>query len=152
MKVILLENVDHLGREGDIVSVKNGYGRNWLIPQRLAVLATAGAIRAQEDQARQQARRKAQERDDAAALKVELEKIIVEIEAKVGEENRIFGSVTSQQVALGLAVQGFNIDRRAITVPDDIRVLGEYQANVRIHADVNAAVKVHVVPEGRLGQ
>lgn len=152
MKVILLENVDHLGLAGDIVTVKNGYGRNWLIPQSLAMLATPGAVRAQEDQARQQARRRAQERNDAAALKDELEKILVEVEAKVGDQNRIFGSITSQQIALGLAVQGFEIDRRAITVPDDIRVLGEYVAAIKLHAEVYAQVKVHVVPEGRLGQ
>lgn len=152
MKVILLENVNHLGLEGDIVTVKSGYGRNWLIPQRLAMLATPGAIRAQQDLARQQARRRAQERDDAATVKTELEKILVEVEAKVGDQNRIFGTVTTQQVALGLAVQGFNIDRRDITLPDEIRVLGEYTANVKLHADVHAHVKVHVVPEGRLGE
>lgn len=152
MKVILLGDVPKLGGEGDVVTVKNGYGRNWLIPQGLAVMATKGAVRAYEDQLEQQARRRAQERNDADILQKELDKVVVKVEAKVGEENRIFGTVTPQQIALGLAVFGFNIDRRTITLAEDIRVLGEYTATVKLHADVHAQVKVHVVPEGSAGQ
>ena len=150
MKVILLTDVPNLGNEGEVISVKNGYGRNWLIPQKLAEMATPGAIRAFEDQMRQQARRRAQERNNAEEIKNQLENAVVNIEAKVGEENRIFGTITSQQVALGLAVQGFNIDRRIITMNEDIKVLGEYTATIKLHAEVHAQLSVHVVPAGSL--
>lgn len=150
MKVILLTDVPNLGSEGEVISVKNGYGRNWLIPQRLAQMATPGAVRAFEDQMRQQARRRAQERNNAEEIKNQLENAVVNIEAKVGEENRIFGTITSQQVALGLAVQGFNIDRRIITINEDIKVLGEYTATIKLHAEVHAQLSVHVVPVGSL--
>ncbi|MYH08077.1 MAG: 50S ribosomal protein L9, partial [Rhodothermaceae bacterium] len=116
MKVILLNDVKNLGSEGDVVSVKNGYGRNWLIPQGLAQMATPGVVRALEDQMRQQARRRAQERNNAEEIRNQLENVVVKVEAKVGAENRIFGTITPQQVALGLALQGFNIDRRTITL------------------------------------
>ncbi|MCY4673706.1 MAG: 50S ribosomal protein L9 [Bacteroidetes bacterium] len=150
MKVILLNDVKNLGSEGDVVSVKNGYGRNWLIPQGLAQMATPGVVRALEDQMRQQARRRAQERNNAEEIRNQLESVVVKVEAKVGAENRIFGTITPQQVALGLALQGFNIDRRTITLNEDIKVLGEYKATIKLHTEVHAALSVHVVPAGSL--
>ena len=146
MKVILLTDVQNLGSEGDVVSVKNGYGRNWLIPQGLAQMATPGLIRAFEDQLRQQARRRAQERNNADEIKEQLETAIIEIKAKVGAENRIFGTITAQQIALELASQGFNINRRIITINEDIKVLGEYTATIKLHAEVHAQLQLHVVP------
>jgi len=148
MKVILLTDVQNLGSEGDDVSVKNGYGRNWLIPQGFAQIATPGAIQAFEDQLRQQSRRHAQERNNAEEIKNQLENTVVNVEAKVGEENRIFGTITSQQIALALALHGFNIDRRIITLNEDIKVLGEYTATIKLHAEIHARVSVHVVPAG----
>lgn len=150
MKIILLTDIHNLGSEGDVISVKNGYGRNWLIPQGLAQMATPGAVRAFEDQMRQQARRRAQEFNNAEEIKNQLENTVVKVEAKVGEENRIFGTITSQQVALELTMQGFNLDRRIITLNEDIRVLGEYTATVKLHADVHAQLSVHVVPADNL--
>lgn len=150
MKVILLNDVKNLGNEGDVVSVKNGYGRNWLIPQGLAQMATPGVVRALEDQMRQQARRRAQERNNAEEIRNQLENVVVKVEAKVGAENRIFGTITPQQVALGLALQGFNIDRRTVTLNEDIKVLGEYKATVKLHAEIHAQLSVHVVPAGSL--
>lgn len=146
MKVILLTDVDNLGKEGDVITVKNGYGRNWLIPQGLAQMARPGLVRAFEDQLLQQARRRAQERNNAEEIKNQLESSVVNIEAKVGAENRIFGTITPQQVALGLALQGFNIDRRIITLNEDIKVLGEYSATIKLHAEVHAQLQVQVVP------
>ena len=146
MKVILLADVQNLGNIGEVVNVKNGYGRNWLIPQGLAQMATPGAVRAFEDQLRQQARRHAQERNNAEEIKNQLENATVKVEAKVGAENRIFGTITAQQIALGLALQGFNIDRRIISLNEDIKILGEYTATVKLHADVHAQLSVHVVP------
>lgn len=150
MKVILLNDVKNLGNEGDVVSVKNGYGRNWLIPQGLAQMATPGVVRALEDQMRQQARRRAQERNNAEEIRNQLENVVVRVEAKVGAENRIFGTITPQQVALGLALQGFKIDRRTVTLNEDIKVLGEYKATVKLHAEIHAQLSVHVVPAGSL--
>ena len=147
MKVILLDHVENLGAAGEVVEVKNGYGRNWLIPQGLARLATKGVVRAQEEVLKQQVRRRAQEQANAAVLQAELERITLQVEARVGEDNRIFGTVTSQQVALALATQGFQINRRSITIDEDIKVLGDYTATVRLHAEVQAKVTLRVVPE-----
>ena len=151
MKVILLQDVGNLGEEGDVVTVKAGYGRNYLIPQGKACIATPGAERALKDQMQQQVRKRAQERRNAELLKQELEKVVVRVSAKVGEEDRIFGTVTPQQVALGLAVQGFTIDRRTIQFTQDIRTLGVYNAEVKVAADITADVKVQVMPEGSAG-
>ncbi len=151
MNVILLRKVNNLGEEGDIVTVKPGYGRNYLFPQGLARMATPGAIRARQDEMQQQVRKRAQETSNAEHLREELEKIVVKVEAKVGEQDRIFGTVTPQQVALGLAVQGFNINRRNISFAEDIRSLGIYSATIKIAAGIQGTVKVQVMPEGTSG-
>lgn len=148
MRLILLSNIEHLGAEGDIVTVKAGYGRNFLIPKGLARLATDGAVRARRDEMRQQVRKHAQQKENAALLQQELEKIEVVIEATVGEGDRIFGTITSNQIALNLALQGFTIDRRQIRLLEDVRLIGDYVATVKLHTDIEANVKVRVVPEG----
>ncbi len=148
MKIILLQDVENLGDEGDIVTVKAGYGRNYLIPKGWARIATEGAVKARREEMRQQVRKRAQQRDNADLFKKEIEKVEVVIEAKVGEENRIFGTVTPQQVALKLATQGFNIDRRHVRLNEDIRLIGVYTATVKLHAEVEAQLKIRVVPEG----
>ena len=148
MKIILLQDVENLGDEGDIVTVKAGYGRNYLIPKGWARIATDGAVKARREEMRQQVRKRAQQRDNADLLKKEIEKVEVVIEAKVGEENRIFGTVTPQQVALKLATQGFTIDRRHVRLNEDIRLIGVYSATVKLHSEVEAQLKVRVVPEG----
>ena len=146
MQVILLKDLDNLGDEGEIVDVKNGYGRNFLIPQGLALMATKGTIKAREEEERQTARKKAQKRKDAERVAKELENMEVVIAARVGEENRIFGTVTPQQLAVELAQRGFDIDRRKIEFTEDIRVIGVYTAKVRVYPDVTANVKVQVIP------
>lgn len=147
MKIILRQDVENLGTEGDIVTVKDGYGRNYLIPQGLAYIATEGAVKAQKEKERQQARRRAQKLEDAQHVKQQLEDTEVVVHAKVGEENRIFGTVTSQQVAMKLAEQGFDVDRRNIELLEDIRLIGVYSATVSLHADVEARVTIRVEPE-----
>ena len=147
MKIILLRDITDLGGEGDIVTVKAGYGRNYLIPQGWALLATPGAVRARTDEMRQQVRKRAQQLNNADVLREQIEECEVEVAVKVGEDNRIFGTVTTQQVALKLALQGFTIDRRDITLTDDIRLTGDYSAKIRLHSDVEAQVKIVVVPE-----
>lgn len=147
MEIILLRNIPALGSEGEIVTVKAGYGRNYLIPRGWARLATRGAVRAHADQQRQQVRKRAQQRENADLLREQLDKTVLEVGVKVGEEDRIFGTVTTQQVALKLAMQGFSLDRKDIVLTDDIRLLGEYFAVIKLHADVEARVKIVVVPE-----
>ena len=151
MKVILLSELPNLGEEGAVVSVKDGYARNYLIPKGMARLATPGAVRARQDQLQQQIRKRAQERKNAELLRQELETVVVKVEAKVGEEDRIFGTVTPQQVAVGLAVQGFQISRRTISFSEDIRTLGVYTATVKLGSNIQAKVKVQVMPEGSTG-
>lgn len=147
MKLILLKDVDNLGEEGEIVTVKDGYGRNFLIPQRLARVASEGAVRHQKEIQRQRSRKLAKVREDAEAIKEQLEGTQVVIAAKTGEENRIFGTVTSQQIAVELSKQGFDIDRRDIDLDEDIRMIGVYNATVKIHRDISANVKVQVISE-----
>jgi large subunit ribosomal protein L9 len=147
MKLILTKDVENLGDEGDIVTVKDGFGRNYLIPRKLARVATEGAVRQQEETKRQRARKFSKVRDDATEIKKQLEGTKVVITAKTGEENRIFGSVTSQQLAVELAKQGFDLDRRNIELDEDIRMTGVYTATVKLYKDVDAKVKIEVVPE-----
>lgn len=147
MKVILIKNFDNLGEEGAVVNVKDGYGQNFLIPNGIARLATKNAIKAQQEERRQASRKLSKKKDDALALAKQLGSVEVVVTAKVGEENRIFGSVTAQHVADGLAALGFAIDRKKVEIEDDIRVLGVYTAKVKIHSEVSADVKVRVEPE-----
>ena len=147
MKLILLKDVDKLGEEGEIVTVKDGYGRNFLIPRRLARVASDGAVRHQKEIQRQSSRKHAKVREDADKVKEQLEGAQVVIAAKTGEENRIFGTVTSQQVSVELKKQGFDIDRRDIELEEDIRMIGVYSATVKIYRDLNATVKIQVISE-----
>lgn len=146
MKVLLLQDVEKLGAEGEIVTIRDGYGRNFLIPQGLARLATPGVVKAWQEERRQAARKLMQAKADAERLAAELEGMEVVIKAKVGAENRIFGSVTGQQIALELATRGFQIDRRRIDL-EDIRMLGVYTAHIKLHTEVHATLKVRVESE-----
>lgn len=147
MKVILLDDVDHLGESGEVHEVADGYGRNYLIPQGLARVATDGAVRHQREIQRQQARKQAVKEEQAEELKEELEDMQVVFTAKVGEDNRIFGTVTTQQVAVELSNRGFDIDRRDIQLDEDIRYVGAYTATINLHEDVSAALDIQVIPE-----
>lgn len=146
MKVILIQDVPNLGDEGSVVTVKNGFGRNYLIPQGLARLATPSAIKAHQEFLKQASRKIAQRKEEYAALVTELEKVEVVVEARVGEENRIFGTVTPTQVAVQLAKQGFEIDRRNISLNEDIKMIGVYAATVKLSSEAIAQVKVRVEP------
>lgn len=147
MKVILIEDHDTLGIKGDIVDVKPGYGQNFLIPRQMAVVATPSTIKRYAEEKRQAAHKIEAARENAEKLAKRLEGIEVLIPVRTGEENRIFGSVTNQQIADELAAQGFEIDRRKITLSEDVRTTGVYPATVRIHPEITAEVKVKVVPE-----
>jgi len=147
MKVILLQDVEHLGEQGEIHEVANGYGRNYLIPQGIARLATEGAIKQAREEQRQAARKQAAKADDAQDLADELEDMQVVFTAKVGEDNRIFGTVTTQQIAVELANRGYDIDRRSIDLDEDIREVGTYTAHIQLHPQVKAKLSFQVIPE-----
>lgn len=147
MKVILTQDVDPLGRKGEVVEVKPGYGRNYLIPRGLALVATPGNVRRYEEELRQQRRKLEQASAEAQALARRISLLEVAIQKPVGEGERIFGTVTAQDVADELARLGIEVDRRKITLSDDVRTLGTYTATVRVHPDHTAELTVKVVPE-----
>ncbi len=147
MKVILRKNFSQLGKIGAVVEVKDGYARNFLIPRQIAYLATEGNIRALEEEKKIVAKKEAANLDNARTLAAELEKISITIPVKVGEEEKIFGSVTTQMIADAIKEKGFEIDKRKIEISEPIKALGIYTVNVKLHSDVNASVKTWVVRE-----
>lgn len=147
MKVLLKEDIEKLGSAGELVDVKPGYGRNYLIPQNKAVLATEGAIKNYETIKREAELRATLTVDAAAELAQQIEATSVTISATVGEDDKIFGTVTNIQVAEALEERGIVVDRRKITIDQDINSLGEYTATVNLLGDLNPKVKVWVVKE-----
>ena len=145
MKVILKADHDTLGIKGDVVNVKPGFGRNFLIPRQLAVMATKSALKQYAEERRQAAHKIEAARGDAEKIAARLNQTEVVIPVRVGEENRIFGTITTQQIADELAAQGVKVDRRKISLAEDVRVTGVYPATVRLHPDFPAEVKVRVV-------
>ncbi|MDX1701053.1 MAG: 50S ribosomal protein L9 [Melioribacteraceae bacterium] len=147
MKVILRKNYDQLGKIGDLVEVKDGYARNFLLPRQIAYIATKGNIRALEEEKQQLAKREVKELEAAKETATELENVSITIPVKVGEEDKIFGSVTSQMIADALKEKNYNIDKRKIDLEEPIKALGIYSVNIKLHNDVNAVVKTWVVRE-----
>lgn len=147
MKIILKEDVAGLGYKDDVVEVKNGYGRNYLIPQRKAVMATASALKQLEETQRQRAHKLAKILADAQAAAKALEGLELTIATKVSESGTIFGSVNDIQLAEALSKLGHDIDRKIITVPQGIKEVGRYTANVRLHKDVTVEIPFEVVAE-----
>jgi large subunit ribosomal protein L9 len=148
MEVILKEDVPQLGHRGDVVRVAEGYGRNYLLPRKLAVQATA-ANKAVIEQMKQSAiRRSAVEKADSEALAKQLESVSLTFQRKTGEKDHLFGSVTSADIAEALEQKGFNIDRRKIQLHEPLKSLGDFDVPVRLHRDVTGRVKVKVEREG----
>ena len=147
MKVILLKDIEALGSAGEVVEVKNGYGRNFLIPRNEALVATAANMAQFKSRRKQQETLAERDRRAAEALAKKLETESITAQVKVGEEDRLFGSVTSQNIAELLDEKGYEIDRRAIHLEDPIRELGVYNVEVRLYPEVVAAVKLWVVKE-----
>lgn len=147
IQVILKEDVPNLGRSGELVSVKPGYGRNYLIPQGLAVLATAKNKARLEHERKLIELRAAKLRKDAEAQAAQLQDKTVQIERQVGEGDKLFGSVTARDIEEALAAQGVHVDRKKIQLAEPIKALGQYTVDVRLARDVTAQVKVWVVPK-----
>ena len=148
MEVILKEDVEKLGHRGDIVKVAEGYGRNFLLPRKLAIEASRGNKAVIEQMKAAAVRKSAREKTGAEALAQQLNEVQLSFERKVGEKEHLFGSVTSADIASALERKGFNIDRRKIHLDDPLRSLGEFHVPVKLHRDVTAHVKVTVKPEG----
>ncbi len=147
VEVILRENVEHLGKAGALVKVKPGYARNFLLPRGLAYEATEGNKRRIVAEQKAQATRVAREREDAAGLAARLAGVSLTLKAKAGEGDRLFGSVTSQDLAARLADLGFAVDKRKIELEHAIKELGTHMVSIRLHPEVRAEIKVVVEPE-----
>ncbi len=147
MKVILRQSYNELGQVGDVVEVKEGYARNFLIPRKIAYVALNGNIKALEEEKKNLAKKRAQELTSAETLAAELEKVSITIPVQVGEEDKIFGSVTNQMIADALKEKGYDIDRRKIEIEEPIKALGIYGIDIKLHPSVTAKIKVWVVRE-----
>jgi len=147
MDVILREHIDNLGRRGDVVKVAAGYARNFLLPRKLALAVTEANKKQIERERKAGEVKDAQERTEADAYAQRLAALEIEIARRVGENNVMYGSVTSADIAQALGAKGFEVDKRKIQLPDPIKALGDVQVPVKIHRDVTAQVKVKVVAE-----
>lgn len=147
MEVILKDDIQGLGYKNDIVTVKAGYGRNFLIPKGLALLANEGNKKVHEENLRQKAKKLEQEKNEAVKLAEKIGDLNLELKAKVGEKGKIFGAITTLQVSDALKEKGFNIDRKKISFDGDIKVIGEYFAELDLHKEVKQKIKILVIPE-----
>ncbi len=145
MKIILKEDLEDLGKCGEVIQVKDGYARNYLFPRNLAIPATRGNLNSIEEITLQKKFRDDKKKKGDEKLKADLEKISITAEVRVGEEDRVFGSVTSQEIAGLLKDQGFEIDKRRIELEEPIKALGVYTIPVKIHGDIVANLKLWVV-------
>src|ERR1700735_979135 len=147
MEVILKEDVNKLGHRGDVVKVAEGYGRNFLLPQKLAMEATAANKVVIEQMKQSAVRRSAKEKSEAELLVGQLNNVELVFERKVGENDHLFGSVTSAEIAQQLEHKGLNLDRRKLQLEEPLRQLGEFHVPVKLHRQVTAHIKVTVKPE-----
>ena len=146
MQVILVQDVANLGYKNDIVKVKDGYGRNYLIPNKLAIIANESNVKQLNENLKQQAKKLAQQLADAQALAEKLAATVINVAVKANEDGKIFGTVTTAQIAEALSAQGFEIDRMVITI-EPVKELGEAVATARLHREVKAEIKLNVVAE-----
>jgi len=147
MKVILRQTIEGLGQIGDVLEVKNGYARNFLLPRNIAYTALKGNLFALEEEKKTVRKKISKEIEAAEKIGTELEKVSVTIPVQVGEEDKIFGTVTSQMIADSLKEKGFDIDKRRIEIEEQIKALGNYTVNIKLHQSVSTKIKVWVVRE-----
>ena len=147
MEVILKEDIIKLGHRGDVVKVAEGYGRNYLIPQKLAIEATAGNKAVIDQMKAASVRKSAKEKGSAEELGKQLSAVVVEFTRKSGEHDQLFGSVTSSDIAHALEAKGFNIDRRKIVLDVPLKAVGEFDVPVKLHREVTVNVKAVVKKE-----
>jgi len=148
MNVILTQDIEKLGEAGDVVSVKPGYGRNYLLPRGMAMLATDGRVKELEHKRRVVDDRVRKEVADHSLVAKQLEGLALEFEVQVGEEGKLFGSVTNADIWHQLKERGFKVERRKIDVGDPIKQVGEYDVTVKLHREVSAGIRVKVFGDG----
>jgi large subunit ribosomal protein L9 len=146
MEIILIQDVANLGYKNDIVKVRDGYGRNYLLPNKLAIIANESNRKQLAENLKQQAHKLAKLLADAQALAEKLATIVITVPVKANEDGKIFGTVTTQQIADALKAQEIEVDKKVITV-EPIKQVGEYEATARLHREVKAAIKINVVAE-----
>ena len=147
MEVILIQDLANLGFKNDIVKVRDGYGRNYLLPQKIAIIANEANRKQLAETLKQQAHKAAKLLADAQALEAKLAETVIELKAKANEDGKIFGTVTAQNISDALAAQGITIDKKVITIAEPIKQLGEHTAQARLHREVKAEIKLNVVAE-----
>lgn len=145
MRLILNQEVPHLGEAGDIVKVRSGFGRNYLIPQGLAILANDGSVRELEHQQRVATAIRRKQLAGAQALAKSIEGVAVSIRRETGEDDKLFGSVSNRDIAIALADEGIEVDRRLIKLDNPIRNIGLFNVPIRLHKDIEASVRVYVI-------
>ena len=148
MEVILREHVDNVGRRGEVVKVADGFARNYLLPRKLALLATEGNKKQIERERAKFEVREAEERKVAEAIRDRIANVEITITRKVGETEALYGSVTSADIAAALAAKGFEVDRRKVQLGDPIKKLGDFEIPIRLEREVVATVKLKVSAEG----
>jgi len=148
MEVILREHVDNLGKRGEIVKVADGYARNYLLPRKLALLATDGNRKHVERERKIMETREAQEKAGAEAIAARLSTVDISIARRVGDTEQLYGSVTAADIVDFLKTKGFEIDRRKLILPEALKALGEFDVPLKLHREVTVPLKVKVVKEG----
>jgi large subunit ribosomal protein L9 len=149
MEVLLIKDVDNLGYAGDVKNVANGYGRNYLLPQGMAVLATTGALKQAETIRRAAEKQRAREMEDAKAIVNQLEGLNLLFERRAGETGKLYGSVTSADIAEAIAEQtGINLDKRKVALPEPVRNLGKQDVLIKLMIDLSTSISMEVLPVG----
>ncbi len=146
MKVVLIKDLEGYGVFGDVISVKDGFARNYLIPRGLALPATEGNLKHVQNILSQRARKLQKEKEKAQALAKRLEGLMLEIPRQVGEKGKLFGSVTSQDIAQALQEKGFDVERKRVMLKNPIKDVGIYTVSLKLHPEVSVDIKVHVKP------
>lgn len=147
MKIILQEDVENLGEKGDIVDVADGYARNYLIPREMALEATAGKVKEIKHRQQRLDKKKEQRRDEARKLAANMEEKTYEFKVKAGEKGRLFGSITSMDIADRLNDEGFKVSKKDINLADNIKSLGVHEVPVKLYDNIKAEIKVRVLEE-----
>jgi len=147
MKIILNQDVKHLGYKDDVVTVKNGYGRNYLIPQGMAKLATPSATKVLQEEIKQRAFKQDKLKKDAEALSQQLENVSITLKTKTGTSGKIFGSITTLNVANALKEKGFEVDRRKIVFNEEIKTIGNFKATINLYKEISSEIDVVVESE-----
>ena len=147
MKIILTQSVETLGNAGDIVNVKPGYGRNYLIPRGLGVLATPSMVRATKQDIERKVIKEAKSKDNLQIIADKLNTVKLTFSLKAGEDDKLFVSVTSSMIAEEIINNGYSLDKKDIIIEDSIKTIGNHFVNIRLSAEINAKIKIKVSPE-----